>query len=299
MTSSFKTNLQQCLQQVGTRLCIGIDPHFSDLPPFFQSEWGRLGAQNFLNQFCNSIIQGASGKAAVLKFQSAFFEAHGPQGFAALALAMKHAKDAGFFNILDAKRGDIASTMEAYGRMAFDSFGADALTVTPYMGFDVIAPLTPWLKEGRGIFIVWITSNPSGTAVQDLQVQTPKKISSMSEVLLDYIVAEAERSGLIDALGFVLGTTKINDLSPALLQKAQRFPLLLPGVGPQGGKIDEALKNFLVNTQTGLVSLSRGVCAFGDPNQKAAMHKLQSWNEYQNYVAERATAAAKALAILS
>lgn len=293
---TFKANLAGRLDEIGNRLCVGIDPHLAALPPFFFEQLQKKGPEEFLNHFCDAVIDASQGIAAVLKFQSAFFEAHGPSGFAVLQGAMKRARAAGFFTILDAKRGDIASTMEAYGQMAFDAFDADALTVVPYMGYDVISPLARWLKDGRGVYVVWISSNPSGAAIQDLEVPSNGggKIA-LYESLLNQFLNQAGKEQLGEAIGLVLGTTKLGVISESLLAKIAPQPLLLPGVGPQGGAIDAKLTEFLQQSAASVIPMSRALCGFGDSSQRNELCELRGWGDYATYVSCRVKDAAQAL----
>ena len=130
--------------------------------------------------------------------------------------------------ILDCKRGDIASSMKAYGQMAFDTFHADALTVSPYLGVDVLAPLVPWLKKGCGVYSLCVTSNPAGFS---LQMATNGRSPSVAEVFLRPLVDFIKQKQLTGSLGLVIGATVLGDLPTELLEKCQQFPLLLPGLG--------------------------------------------------------------------
>ena len=173
--NSFAEKLRENISRTGSFLCVGIDPPLGKYGDFLEKERQRLGSKSFLERFAIHMVEAAAGRVPAVKLQSAFFEAHGSEGFAALETAMKKAREHGLITILDAKRGDISSTMAAYGHMAFEAMDADALTITPYMGLDVLSPLWPWLKSGRGVYVVWVSSNPSGALVQD----------SISDPLLD------------------------------------------------------------------------------------------------------------------
>jgi orotidine-5'-phosphate decarboxylase len=213
---------------------------------------------------------------------------------AALTAGVRRARAAGLFAVLDAKRGDIASTMEAYGQAAFETQAADALTITPYMGFDVISPLTRWLRAGKGVYVVWISSNASGRAVQELPV-AGGSAKTFSAALFEHLEAEAERTAVGGAIGYVLGATKLESVPEDLLRRAAARPLLIPGVGAQGGAVDAPLLTLLRRSPAAVVSSSRGICGFGDAAQKAAMAGLQSWRAYHEHVAEKIRDAAESL----
>ena len=149
---SFTKQLETRIKKSNSPLCIGVDPHIHGLPGFMQKMIEEKGAHYFLEWFGETLIDTAvSQDIAALKFQAAFFEAHGAKGHLVLENLLNKCSSHSVVSILDAKRGDISSTMEAYGKSAFDEMKADVLTVTPYMGYDVISPLEAWLKNGKGI----------------------------------------------------------------------------------------------------------------------------------------------------
>lgn len=251
---SFKQRLRDAVLRTGTNLCVGIDPDLESRDAFARAELGRLGASRYLETFGCLLVDAASGRAPAVKAQSAYFEAAGPEGFVALGRVIAYAKSKNVLTILDAKRGDIASTMRAYGRAAFEVLGADAMTVTPYMGFDVIEPLiVPWLREDRGVYVVWVSSNDSGALVQD---------ATHERVLAAY--RELTRAKRIDgACGLVLGATRAATLTPATLASLRDEALLVPGVGAQGGTIDDAFSGVLAASGCSLVNVSRGLLSTG------------------------------------
>lgn len=265
-SSQFLPRLKRKIAQVGNGLCVGIDPPLDGLPPFFQDELAAHGPGAYLTAYANALIEAAAKVAPSVKFQSAYFEAHGAEGFAALTQAIAKARELGLVTILDAKRGDISTTMAAYGQMAFKHMQADALTITPYMGLDVVEPLIPWLKAGHGVYVVWVSSNPSGALVQDL----------VAEPLLDALLAYFKERGVSDSLGLVLGATKVEALPARLLPKLQATSLLMPGVGAQGGTVTSRIKELISATGTVLVPLSRGV---GELPKECT-----SWEQYREVV---------------
>ncbi len=274
----FLPRLKAKIAETKTSLCVGIDPHVDGLPPFFAAELKRLGPQGFLEQWSSVLIEAAAGRVPAVKPQSAFFEALGAPGFAALETTMTLAREKGLLTILDAKRGDISSTMTAYGRMAFDVMKADVLTVTPYIGLDSVDPLLPWLKTGKGVYVVWVSSNPGGALLQDL----------VREKLFDALVAHFQKLGVPDALGLVLGATKLDGIEPALLDRLTQVSLLLPGVGAQGGQVTPKLKKVLA-ARNSLVPQSRSLA---DPGVDDT-----SWQHYGAKVAGRISRAAAELSL--
>ena len=280
-TDGFKTRLKAAVRAAGTGLCVGIDPHADQLPPFFARELETKGPAAFLTAYSTTLVDAAVGVAPAVKFQSAFYEAFGAEGFQVLARMLARAKAKGLVTILDAKRGDIASTMAAYGQMAFGHMDADSLTVTPYMGLDVLAPLAPWLRQGRGAYVVWWSSNPAGALVQD----------AVAAPLFEALVAACREGGFSEALGLVVGATRIGSLPPRLKARLGEAALLMPGVGAQGGVVTPQIEALVRETGTVLVPQSRSVGGY-DPQAK-------SWDDFGATVAERARAEAVALAIKS
>jgi orotidine-5'-phosphate decarboxylase len=227
----FVERLNKKIKATRSILCVGIDPPLSNYGPFLDEQRRVLGPRSFLEKFAYFIVEAATKKVPAVKIQSAYFEAYGSEGFAALETVLRHSKQRGLLTILDAKRGDISSTMEAYGHMAFQTLNADALTVTPYMGLEVIDPLWPWLKVGKGVYVVWISSNSSGALIQE-KVASP---------LLKAVKCAMDTKNCPNSVGLVLGATKIDQLTDDLLEQATHLPLLMPGVGAQGGKINDRI----------------------------------------------------------
>lgn len=278
MPPMFLPRLKAKIAETKTSLCVGIDPHVEGLPPFFTGELQRLGPQSFLEQWSSVLIEAAAGRVPAVKPQSAFFEAFGAPGFAALESTIARAREKGLITVLDAKRGDISSTMAAYGRMAFEAMGADVLTVTPYIGLDTVDPLLPWLKAGKGVYVVWVSSNPGGALLQD----------QLHDRLFDALVARFKKLGVPDALGLVLGATKVESVGPELFDRLSQVSLLLPGVGAQGGEVTPKLRKLLA-AKNSLVPQSRSLAEPG--------HDDTNWQSYGEKVAGRIRRAAAELSL--
>jgi len=260
----------------GNNLCVGIDPHCENLPGYFRQE-AEDDIHGFLLNFSKAVIDAASGKVAAVKFQSAFFEAHGDQGCLALRAAIHHARCQNLLAILDAKRGDISSTMAAYATMAFRYFNADALTVLPYMGVSVLDPFRTWLENGKGLYVVWISSNKDAAALQN----------SIAAPLLSSLADWCRLNQNQESIGLVLGATKLSSLNDQLLHKATQFGLLLPGVGAQGAKVDAKLQAVLAQSPSSLYPVSRGLTGFGLEAEGARLGKIAGWPAYSSYVGDR------------
>ncbi|MBJ7338569.1 orotidine-5'-phosphate decarboxylase [Mycolicibacterium sp.] len=210
-------------------LCLGIDPH-----PELLSAWGLPVDVDGLTAFCDVCVEAFSG-FAVVKPQVAFFESYGAAGFSVLETAIAELRDAGVLVLADAKRGDIGTTMAAYAvAWAGDSpLACDAVTASPYLGFGSLRPLLDTAAEhDRGVFVLAATSNPEGASVQ-LAVTDGRTVA---QSIVDAVAAENRSTG-IGSVGVVVGATltDVPDLG------ALGGPVLLPGVGAQGGR-PEALR---------------------------------------------------------
>lgn len=221
-------------------LCLGIDPH-----PELLRAWDLPDDAYGLARFCETCVEAFAG-FAVVKPQVAFFEAHGSAGYAVLERTIAALRQAGVLVIADAKRGDIGSTMAAYAAAwAGDSpLAADAVTASPYLGFGSLCPLLQTAAaHDRGVFVLAATSNPEGAAVQ--AALTPDTGRTVAQSVVD-AAAKANREANREAnrkanreaepgyVGVVVGATSrsIPDVS------GLGGPVLVPGVGAQGGRPD-------------------------------------------------------------
>ncbi|MGS0687361.1 orotidine-5'-phosphate decarboxylase [Nakamurella sp. GG22] len=209
-------------------LCVGIDPH-----PGLLQAWGLSATVAGLERFTMTVVEALGPTVAVLKPQSAFFEAYGSAGVAVLEKALAATRDAGALVLLDAKRGDIGSTMAAYAAAYLTGtspLAADALTVSPYLGFGSLTPaLDVALAEGRGLFVLALTSNPEGRQVQHATHEDGDK--TVAQSIIDQVGAVNAGDYPIGSIGLVVGATigKTGvDLSNV------NGPLLAPGLGAQG-----------------------------------------------------------------
>jgi len=267
MRLCFHEKLSRAINAIESHLCVGIDPEPTRLSCLENPSLQSLERQfECLSYAVFAIIDATENAAPIVKFQSAFFEAFGAGGIAVLEGACAYARKKNLLVILDAKRGDIASTMQAYGRSAFEVFQADALTVLPYMGVDALTALTQWIQQGYGIYVVGISSNPSGTEIQNLElaVQGNKEplwqnVMRQFEESWQRIMRDSEGVSGLHSLGWVVGATK-QDMFPQLQRILPKTDsILIPGVGAQGGAVDENLRRQLRTFPTSIVSVSRGL----------------------------------------
>ena len=204
-------------------LCVGLDPEPSRFP-------GRLkGEAHKIYDFCAAIVEATADLVSSFKPQIAYFAAHRAEG--QLERLMEHMRRVApqVPIILDAKRGDIGSTAEQYAREAFERYGADAVTLSPFMGFDSVQPYLKY--EGKGAFLLCRTSNPGG---DDLQNQRLASVEGQP-LLYEHVARLAQGPwNLNGQLGLVVGATYPNEIE-RVRQVAPHAPLLIPGVGAQGG----------------------------------------------------------------
>lgn len=252
---SYKSRLSRQIQLKNSILCAGIDPSAKTMEAMRRLHSRDGGEAELVLQLGLAVLDAAQESVPAIKLQSAYFEALGPAGFAAMAELAKAAKARNIIVIWDAKRGDIASTMEAYGATAL-AIHADAMTINPYMGLEVLQALEPQLRRGFGVYVVWVTSNASAAAVQDLRLAEGVTVA---ERLYRDLAAYAAGRDLQHALGLVVGATRMTSLSPAIVKELASVALLVPGVGAQGGELNGKQLAMLHASGASLVNVSRGI----------------------------------------
>lgn len=246
---SFLSRLQAAQSATGSMLCVGLDPDPTKMPVAFR-ECSDIEA---VQDFCSAIGKAVAPFACAFKPNLAFFEALGPEGWHALKEVLDALPDDRLV-ILDAKRGDIGNTADKYAHAFYDKLGGDAITVAPYMGRDSI---TPFLQdEERCAFVLAATSNASAAEVQQLQVDGEPVYRRVARMAVD---AGKEQSGTV---GLVVGATKPEQLAELRVEFPQT-PFLVPGIGAQGGNIDEVLLAnasgpMLVNSSRSILYASGG-----------------------------------------
>ena len=256
---SFFSRLTRRVQEVDSLLCVGLDPHPGELPS------ANVDA---LQEFCLNLIASTTEIAAAYKPNIAFFEAFGPAGISTLQYVISNIPKA-IPVILDAKRGDIASTAEAYARAIFQQLGAQAVTINPYLGHDSVEPFLT--DPERGVFLLCKTSNPGAGDLQDLRVVDslgkPERLDGYC--LYEKVALLARKWNVEDNLGVVVGATQPQALK-RVREIAPELWILAPGVGVQGGDLRTALRAGLRVDGLGmLIPISRGISQSPDPKKKA------------------------------
>lgn len=259
---TFFEKLDQRAREIGSLLCVGLDPHPEDLPE-------QTGAA--AREFCLRLIEATKDDALAFKPNAAFFEALGPEGWEALQTVIRAVPE-GIPVILDAKRGDVSSTAQAYARSAFETLGADAITLNPYLGYD---SLTPFMQDPeKGIFLLCKTSNPGSVDLQDLPLGGHYRLMMVYEK----IAGLATEWGTNDNLGLVVGAT-FPDALRRVRELAPQQWILAPGLGAQGADLQDALRAGLREDGLGLlINVSRGISRANDP-RKAARELVESFRK--------------------
>lgn len=255
---TFFSLLSRHVQTCNSLLCVGLDPHPEDLPK---------PSAEAARDFCVRLVRATVRYAAAYKPNAAFFELYGPAGWAALKEVIdavrteSHRMGSVLPVILDAKRGDIASTASAYAHSAFNELGVHAITLSPYLGQD---SLTPFLTDReKGVFLLCKTSNSGASDLQDLPLA--------NGLLLHEQVADlAQTWNTSDNIGLVVGATQPETLA-RLRARVPNMWFLAPGVGAQGADLEQALSAGLRPDGQGmLVAVSRALSRAADPKLAAA-----------------------------
>jgi len=217
---NFIDQILQAERQHGSMLCVGLDPE----PARFPGAWAGDASRIF--DFCAAIVEATADLVIAYKPQIAYFAAHRAEAQLERLVAHIRARAPGVPVILDAKRGDIGSTAEQYAQEAFGRYGADAVTLSPFMGLDSVEPFLR--HAGKGVILLCRTSNPGGDDLQGLTLEGGERVF---ERIARLAAGPWNRGG---QLGLVVGATYPSELQ-RVRELAPTLPLLIPGVGAQGG----------------------------------------------------------------
>ncbi len=302
--AGFGERLARNVVRRGSQLVLGLDPAPLRLWPRALELVSVGGGGSVAERtaravaaHCRLVIEATAEQCVAVKPQVACFERLGPPGWAALQEVVTDAQEQGLLVICDAKRGDIDVTAEAYGQAYFGEtrspfgvvpgLGADAITANPLLGLDSLEPLvTAARAAGGGLFVLVHTSNPGAADIQDQRLDSGQTVSGrLAELVAQLGAGLTGRSGISD-VGAVTGAT-----APQLLESLRAImpsaPFLLPGVGAQGGRVQDLAPAFAPGPAGGLVSSSRGIVHAherlgGDPGPSAAAEAARlrelAWN---------------------
>jgi len=250
--ATFAARLREATERSGSLLCVGLDPA------------GCAGAAE-AERLCTAVLEASLDQVCAVKPNVAFFQQHGSAGWAVLE-RLRGRVPSDRMLIVDAKIGDIGSTAEAYAHALFDRLGADAVTVNPLMGEDALRPFLE--RPGRGVFVLARTSNPGAADLLD------RRLDDGTPVFV-HLAALAVGWDPGGAVGLVAGATAPEAVA-TLRRLAPWAPLLIPGVGAQGGAVEDAVSAGLDADGAGLVvSVSRGIASAPEGPAEAA----RRWRE--------------------
>jgi uridine monophosphate synthetase len=258
LMETFFSFLERRVDDCSSLLCVGLDPHVNDL--------STPTAASALD-FCLTLVKQTAPYAAAFKPNAAFFEVFGPEGWAALKQVIEaidaESKRLGSLIpvVLDAKRGDISSTAEAYAKSAFDSLGAHCITLSPYLGKDSIDPFIQ--NSEKGVFLLCKTSNPGSGDLQDIALAN-------GGLLYEHVARLAQTWNTKNNIGLVVGATHVDAMN-RIRAIVPDLWFLAPGVGAQGGELESAMKAGLRKDGKGiLIPVSRGISRAANPAKAAA-----------------------------
>jgi orotidine-5'-phosphate decarboxylase len=261
VTTSFGARLRAAMDACGP-FCAGLDPHRA-----LVEQWGLEYSLTGLERFAMTCVEAYAGHVAVVKPQSAFFEVFGSGGIRVLERVLGDLSGAGTLTLLDVKRGDIGSTMQAYADayLGKDSdLRADAVTVSPFLGYASLRPALDLAEEtGAGVFVLALTSNPEGYQVQHA-VRGGRSVAASVVDGASADNAAAAGRGELGSVGLVIGATvgdAVSDLGIDLV--AANTPVLAPGLGAQGGTVEALRRTFGDALPQVLASSSRDLLGAG------------------------------------
>lgn len=248
----YSERLQKRIQKTGSRLCVGLDPR--------PGEGGVDFARNFLKQ----VVEETAIWAAAFKPNMAYFEAMGIGGVQLLEDLLGDIPD-DVPVILDAKRSDIGETQKYYAQGYFERWNVDAVTLNPFLGYDSLEPFLDW--KGKAVYLLAVTSNPGSADFQRQQLADGRSVFELVTALGERAAAEKSKT----EVGYVVGLTHAADV----LDKIPDAPLLVPGLGAQGGDLDSlASAN---RTAPDVINVSRGIMYAGDERGFGA--RAKAWAE--------------------
>ena len=263
-----KINAQILLKK--SPIVVGIDPNFDLLPEDMRPRYlEKYEINGKLWDFVKPVLDATHDLVCGVKFQSAYFEQFGSWGVRILAKSVQYAKSLGLIVIMDAKRGDIGSTSDAYAKAYLNSkstfknfdftsyLDSDAVTVNPFLGLDTMINFVEASKEGKGVFVLVKTSNPGSGFIQNAMIGD----KTVSDMLAEYVSEQGEfsigQSGYSN-LGAVVGATKVEE-SLHLRSIMKKNILLAPGIGAQGGSVEDIKKLMDKDGLGVIVPISRGI----------------------------------------
>lgn len=267
-----RTELISQIIQKKSMLCVGLDTDIDKIPKHLLEEEDPLFAFN------KAIIDATHEFAVAYKPNIAFYEAEGLKGWQSLYRTMNYLQEnyPKTFTIADAKRGDIGNTSARYAKAFFQELDFDSITVAPYMGIDSVGPFLEF--ENKWVILLALTSNPGSL---DFQTQVLKECEDM---LFEKVLRISGQWGNTENLMYVVGATRADYLKKVRAIAPDHF-LLVPGVGAQGGSLEEVVKNGMGNEPNLLINSSRGII-YASSDKDFAEHAAQKASDIQRSMAE-------------
>jgi orotidine-5'-phosphate decarboxylase len=283
MVEHFGDRLFKKIRSTKSFLCLGIDPHLNMIPKVFNKERTSTNNIKTVEKFCFSLLDTAYELVPAIKPQIALFEQLGPDGMKLLSSLCKHAQSKGFLVIMDAKRGDIGSTSQAYANAYLGKnapFPSDALTVNPWLGIDSLEPFFKKASEtGSGLFILAHTSNKGSKDIQEMPLTIGIKCYEHLANILKPIVEKYKGTSGLSSIGIVSGAT-FKEEALALRKILPSAPFLIPGYGTQGASAEDACAPLIPDTKHrdlqnfGLINASRSISF---PEESYLVKNIEEW----------------------
>ena len=285
MINHFGNRLVTKIRSSKSFLCLGVDPHLDLIPKIFDINTKTSNIVGKVEKFCFSLLDVATGLVPAIKPQIALFEQLGPDGMKLLSSLCKHAQSQNFLVIMDAKRGDIGSTSQAYANAYLGKdapFPSDALTINPWLGIDSLEPFFKKASEtSSGLFVLVHTSNKGSKDIQEISLSTGIKCYEHLANILKPIVEKHKGALGLSSIGVVSGAT-FREESVALRKLLPNAPFLIPGYGTQGASAKDACAPLVQDIKHsnllnfGLINASRSIL-FSEDSYLA--NNIEEWQK--------------------
>ena len=285
MADHFGDKLVKKIRDTKSFLCLGVDPHLDLIPNIFDLQNNSSNIISKVEKFCFSLLDSAKGLVPAIKPQIALFEQLGPDGMKLLASLCKYAQSLNFLIIMDAKRGDIGSTSQAYANAYLGEnapYPSDAMTINPWLGIDSLEPFFKKASEtSSGLFVLVHTSNKGSKDIQEMPLTNGAKCYEHLAKLLRPIIENQKGDLGLSSIGIVSGAT-FKDESLALRKLLPSAPFLIPGYGAQGASAKDACAPLIKDSafpnllNFGLINASRSILF---PEEAYLAKNIEEWKK--------------------
>ena len=285
MADHFGDKLVKKIRNTKSFLCLGVDPHLDLIPNIFDLQNNSSNIITKVEKFCFSLLDSAKDLVPAIKPQIALFEQLGPDGMKLLASLCKYAQSLNFLIIMDAKRGDIGSTSQAYANAYLGEkapYPSDAMTINPWLGIDSLDPFFKKASEtSSGLFILVHTSNKGSKDIQEMPLTNGAKCYEHLAKLLRPIIENQKGDLGLSSIGIVSGAT-FKDESLALRKLLPSAPFLIPGYGAQGASAKDACAPLIKDSafpnllNFGLINASRSILF---PEEAYLAKNIEEWKK--------------------